>query len=313
MTRAESKHAISKILGEMTLKEMHLRFMRYKKSEGLAPRSLQDYEEHFGYLLDYIGGDLRRNEITAELMQDYKSYMLHDKQLAPSTVNIRIRTLKVFLKYCYNEGFINEPLHEKLKQVKEPQERVKSLEPHEIKALLSVINDEWYSEFRDKVIILIMLDTLVRVSECLAIKRKNVDLRNNVIHLEASNTKTRVSRSLPISTKTAKLLAEYMFETEEFGSEYLFLTYDGKQLNDGTFRKRLAKYAKRAGIEKRVSPHVLRHSGSLLYLLNGGNVFSLQKLLGHSDLSMSRRYLNLTSNHINEVHEDFSAVNNVFK
>jgi integrase/recombinase XerD len=105
MTRAESKHAISKILGEMTLKEMHLRFMRYKKSEGLAPRSLQDYEEHFGYLLDYIGGDLRRNEITAELMQDYKFYMLHDKQLAPSTVNIRIRTLKVFLKYCYNEGF----------------------------------------------------------------------------------------------------------------------------------------------------------------------------------------------------------------
>jgi integrase/recombinase XerD len=312
--RSESKHAITKEMAELTLKEMHLRFMRYKRSEGLAPRSLNDYEEHFGYLLDFIGGgDLKRNEITADLILEYKYYMVHDKNLAPSTVNLRLRTLKAFLKWCYNEGFINEPIHEKLKKVREPEDKIRSLEPYEVKALLSVIDDEWYSEYRDKVIILTMLDTLMRISECLAVKRKNVDLRNNVIHLEASDTKARKARSLPISIKTAKLLAEYIQETEDFNNEYLFLTYDGRPLNHGTFRKRLAMYSHRAGLDKVVTPHMLRHTGSLLYLLNGGNIFSLQKILGHSTLEMTRKYVQFTESHLNEVHEDFSAVNSIFK
>jgi integrase/recombinase XerD len=104
-----------------------------------------------------------------------------------------------------------------------------------------------------------------------------------------------------------------MQETEEFGSEYLFVTYTGKPLNDSTFRVRLREYAEKAGIKKQVSPHVFRHTGALLYLLNGGEPFSLQKILGHKDMTMTRRYVQMTEANVKDQHEAFSPLNAIFK
>lgn len=313
LKQSEKRTAVTGAVGKMTLKEMHLQFMRYKRTEGLSPRTLDDYETNFGYLLDFIGGDLSKSEITADLFIAYKDYMINDKGYSPHTTNVRLRTLHTFLKYCYEEGYVVQPLHNKVKTVKAPIDNVEALTPQEIKALLAVIDEGWFTGFRDKVIILTMIDTMARIGELLAVKRDNVDTKNGGIYLEGDTVKTRQGRTLPLSYRTTKLLADYMVETADFNSDYLFVTYTGNQLNDSTFRIRLREYADKAGIKKQVSPHVFRHTGALMYVMAGGDPFSLQKILGHKDMTMTRRYIQMANANVKDQHEQFSPINSLFK
>jgi integrase/recombinase XerD len=298
---------------KFTLHEMFEQFMNYKLTEGLAEPTIQGYYEHFRYLNEYLGGDLANEEITTEVFMNYISFMLHDKKLQPTTANVRIRNIRAFLKYCFQEGWINEPIHEKFKPVKTPEDEIQSFTPMEIKALLNQIDDSRYVGFRDKVMVYTLLDTMVRISELLNIKRHNVDLKAGHIKLEPHKTKTKRARIVPISTKTVKLLKEYMAETEDFGCDILFVTYDGRPILSNTWRRRLTELGEMAGVSnKRVSPHTFRHTGALFYVMNGGDPFSLQKILGHTDMSMVRKYIQMTDTDVKRQHNTFSPWNRVF-
>ncbi|MCG1020789.1 tyrosine-type recombinase/integrase [Sutcliffiella horikoshii] len=303
---SERRTAISRDIANLTLKEVFLKFRMHKRAEGLAPRTLDDYEHHFGYLIDYLGKDLTRKEIKTDIFLEYVNYMQDERKFSAHTVNLRIRTLKTMMKWAYEEGFILEAIHTKLKVIKAPIDNVEPLEPFEIKQLLGAIDDSWFSGFRNKVIIMVLLDTLSRVGELLKVKRKDLDLKKGVISLEASNTKSKKFRVLPLSLKTQKLLNEYLQEVEDFDSEYLFLTYDGKPYQVNSFRTELLGYGRKAGIEDNVHPHKLRHT------LNGGDAFSLQKLLGHSTLNTTRIYVQMANQDVQKQHENFSPLKNIF-
>jgi integrase/recombinase XerD len=313
LKQSEKRTAVTGAVGRLTLKEMHRNFLRFKRSEGLAPRTIDGYEDTFGYLMDYLGGDLNKSEMTADVFVGYKDYMINDKGYTPNTVNIRVRTLHTFLKYCYEEGYILEPIHNKIKTVKAPIDNVEPLTPQEIKAILAVIDEDWFTGFRDKVIILTLLDTLCRVGELFAVTRDNVDLNGGGIYLQGTTVKTRQGRTVPLSYRTTKLIADYMAETADFNSEYLFVTYDGRKLNEATFRHALRAYGAKAGVKGSVHPHKLRHTGALLYVMAGGDPFSLQKILGHNDLSMTRRYIQMANSNVKDKHEQFSPLNAIFK
>ncbi|MDX8360167.1 tyrosine-type recombinase/integrase [Cytobacillus sp. IB215316] len=159
----------------------------------------------------------------------------------------------------------------------------------------------------------VLLDTLVRVSELVEFKRNNIDLKSGTIKLEGVETKTRVGRYVPLSSKTIRLLKEYLVETEDCDSEYAFLTYEGRKISTSTIRDDIALVGKIAGIkDKRVSPHTFRHTGALYYILNGGDPFSLQKILGHSHMNMVRRYVQMTDVDIKRQHNTYSPLNRVF-
>jgi integrase/recombinase XerD len=295
---------------ELTLVEMFERFIVAKRAEALATRTLQDYETHFGYFYEFLEGDLKAEAITADLLREYLSYMIHDRGLKPMTVNLRVRTLRAFMRFCYNENYIDSPVHESIKPIKAPEDTIQSLTPSEMKVLLSVIDESFYAGYRDKVMIYALLDTMVRISELLATKRENVDLKGGSILLEADITKNRKARNVPLSSQTIKLLAQYIEETSDFNSEYLFLTNDGRQMSANTFRRNMQDYGEKALIRnKRVSPHTLRHTGALFYIMNGGDPFSLQKILGHSDMSMVRKYVQMTENDVKRQHNTFSPLN----
>jgi integrase/recombinase XerD len=102
-------------------------------------------------------------------------------------------------------------------------------------------------------------------------------------------------------------------ETFDFQSEWLFVTYEGKPLSDNTVRKDLQELGRKAKIEnKRVSPHTFRHTGALFYVMNGGDPFSLQKILGHSDMSMVRKYIQMTNTDIKKQHNLFSPISTIY-
>ncbi|MGC4378429.1 tyrosine-type recombinase/integrase [Fictibacillus sp. Mic-4] len=299
-------------VNQMTMTEMFDTFMAYKQTEGLSPVTIADYHTHFRWFLEYTEQDLTKEEITPIVFRGYIDYMLNDLGVTPVTVNVRIRTLRHFLRFCYNEGYIDTPVHEKFKPVKTAKDTLESFTQEEVKRMLAVLDDDLYVGFRDRVMIYVMLDTMVRASELLAMKRSNVDLKAGEIRLEGDKTKTKKARTVPISAHTVKLLREYIEETEDFEEETLFLTYDGHKLAPNTWRKRLLEIGEKAGVlNKRVSPHTFRHTGALFYIMNGGDPFSLQKILGHSDMSMVRRYIQMTNNDVKRQHNSFTPLKGI--
>jgi integrase/recombinase XerD len=178
--------------------------------------------------------------------------------------------------------------------------------------LLNAFDESTFVGFRKKVMVMVLLDSMVRISELLAMKRSLVDFKAGVIKLEAMNTKTRKAREVPLSSKTMKPLKEYINESEDFGEDLIFLTYDGREMLSNTWRTRLHEVAELAGIKKAVRPHIMRHTGVLIYIMNGGDPFSLQKILGHSDMSTTRKYIQMTNMDIKRQHNTFSPLKNVF-
>ncbi|PWW20199.1 integrase/recombinase XerD [Cytobacillus oceanisediminis] len=298
-----------------TMTEMFERFMLIKKSEGLARRTIKEYYINFDYFMRYTGKDLSQEEMTMELFCGWISHMAEEMELAPATINIRVRTMRSFIRFCYEEkGWVTEPIHRRFKPVKAPIDNVESLTTDEIRKLIGAIDNESYTGFRTKVIVFVLLDTMVRVCELVDIKRENIDLKKGFIQLEAADTKTRVARVVPLSLKTIKLLEDYLQETAEFGNEYAFLTYEGVRISEATVRDNLALYGKIAQIKnKRVSPHTFRHTAALFYILNGGDPFSLQRILGHSHMNMVRRYIQMTSTDVQIQHNSYSPINYLYK
>jgi integrase/recombinase XerD len=136
--------------------------------------------------------------------------------------------MRAFLRWCYLEELIEILVHEKFKPMKTAEDTIEALTVTEIKTLLNAFDESTYVGFRDKVMVIVLLDSMVRISALLAMKRINVDFNAGVIKLEVMNTKTRKAREVPLCSKTMKLLKEYMNESEDFGEDLLFLTYDGR-------------------------------------------------------------------------------------
>ena len=235
-----------------SITDLYERFCNYKQTEGVSERTLKDYKSHFNYLMKYLDDeDISRSEMTKELFREYISWMLYELCLSPVTVNIRIRTLRAFLRFCFKEGYINQALHEDLKILKTPQDMIESFSVEEVRNLLAVIDKDSYTGFRAALIIHFLLDTMVRISELVAIRRENIHIDEGVVKLEATKTKNRRARLVPLSTRTKEIIKEYMKETKEFESESLFLTYEGQQLSADTVRSDLRQIGEIAGITKK--------------------------------------------------------------
>jgi integrase/recombinase XerD len=301
--------------GDLSMEQMFEDFMLVKRGEGLSKRTIDGYYQNYDYFTRYAGDEVMRSEMTLELFVGWIAYMEGELEFAPHTINIRVRTMRAFLRFCYEDkGWLTEPIHRRFKPIKAPVDTVEAFEPEEVKRMIAAIDDHQYTQFRTKVQLYVLLDTMARGGELLKIKRKNVDLAKLHIYLEPEDTKLRTGRFVPLSVRSAKLLREYMEETEDFGSEHLFLTYEGEPMSEATLREHFSILGRVAGIkDKRVSPHTFRHTGALFYIMNGGDPFSLQKILGHSHMNMVRRYVQMTDMDVQNKHAAHSPLNYVFK
>jgi integrase/recombinase XerD len=116
--RGQAGKQVKEVLDELTLDEMFERFMTFKKTEALAPRTISDYYNHFEYFKEFTGDELSSDDMTLELFRGFIGFMLHDKNLSPVTANVRIRTMRAFIRFCFNEGYIDSPIHENSNQLK---------------------------------------------------------------------------------------------------------------------------------------------------------------------------------------------------
>ena len=194
-----------------------------------------------------------------------------------------------------------------------PRKVVPIFSPAQFGALLGVIDTSQGEGFRDLAIILTFYDTGLRLSELTGLKVDDVDLEDGSLKVMGKGGKERV---VPFGKGVSRFLWHYItrFRPEPLGGRdsRLFLTADGRPMRRALIQTRIAKYGRRAGLSGvRCSPHTLRHSAAVNFLRNGGNVFSLQRLLGHSTLEMTRHYCELADVDVKKAHLVASPVDNM--
>jgi integrase/recombinase XerD len=306
---------------DFTLDQAFDYFVSLKKAEGVRERTMLDYHVLMRCFLDWLGSTypkvIKVNEINKGIIREFAVYLGEEhlnartgkKGLSPYTVNVRIRFLKAFFNALFREQIVDKNPVKDVRLMRVDEDTFEPLTDNEIEVLLGVPNTREYAQYRDLVIMYLMLDTGMRISEVCELEVKDVDFKTRAIILPAHKNKNRKPRILPLSNHVNKLLLELVSENKAyFDTDYVFLANCGTKYNPNSFRRRLSNYKEKAAIKKRVSPHAFRHLFCRNFILNGGDIFTLQRIAGHADISTTRKYIQMTNDDVKAQHAQYSPV-----
>jgi len=299
------------------------------RTEGKSPNTiriyttalsiLQRFLERRGFPADVtsIGPEEIREFIN--YLQNTKAFMEHpftgpqQKGLTGHTINCYLRAIRAFWSWLLVEEFIETNPFDKITIPKPPKKVITPFSEEQIRALLGIIDTKSPIGFRDWTIILTLLDTGIRVSELTELKLENVNLAQRCLKICGKGNK---ERTVPIGISVQKAIAKYLtkYRTNPICplSDNLFLNRDSMPLTPNRIESIIERYASKARIQGvRASPHTFRHTFAITYLRNGGDVFTLQRILGHETLDMVRNYINLAQYDLQEAHLRCSPVDNL--
>ncbi len=245
--------------------------------------------------------------------QDHPLTRPQDRLLSPHSVNAYVRGVSAFWKWLIDEEVIEANPFKKVKMPKVPRKVMSTFSSAQLSALLGAINTRSPQGYRDYALFLTLLDTGLRIAEVLGARVVDLDLAAASLKVMGKGGKERV---VPLGRVVQRVLWHYLerFRPEplRWGEATLFLTHDGRPVPVRRAQTLLQTYATKAGIEGvRASPHTLRHTAAISFLRNGGDAFSLQQLLGHSSLDMTRRYCQVADADVQTAHRKASPVDNL--
>jgi len=233
--------------------------------------------------------------------------------LSGHTVNGYMRALQSFWAWLEREGFITENPFTRLKVPKAPKKVIPIFTEGQLRQIFEGIDTTSPTGYREYTMILTLLDTGIRCSELTGLGLTDVNLDSRLLKVWGKGCKERL---VPIGARVQKAIWKYLnrYRPEPAIPRYdhLFLTRDGYPLTKDRLEAIVERYGKKAGITGvRVSPHTFRHTMTVTFLRNGGDVFSLQRILGHSSLEVLRGYVNLAQSDISRVHQRNSPADNL--
>ena len=231
-----------------------------------------------------------------------------EEPLSTATIHGHVRTLRAFFGWLVDEGLTGENIANDLKPPKLVKKAVSTLSDAEIIAILRTLNLNNHCEARNLTIFMLLLDTGLRIGELVSLKMDDVNMNEGLLKVMGKGKKERI---VPIGSNAQRALQRYLFrhrpKPAHSGIENVFLSVHGTPLTENGIKLTFARLAKQSGVH-RLHAHLCRHTFATRFLINGGDVFSLQQILGHSTLEMVRHYVNLASSHIAIQHQKFSPL-----
>jgi integrase/recombinase XerD len=326
---------VRKILHEhaFRLDEAFEYFAKAKLAEGLRERTINDYRKHIEYLKRYLATRGLANpfvtDLTTEIIRDYINYLMYEhhayegissrkrqeKGLSVQTINMRIRSLYTMCSFWLKEGLIDDDPTKTIKQVKSDEQiEVPGIDDEVIRLILRSFDERQFAEFRDKTLILLMLDTGLRINEAVNLTVSQIDFKTGFITVPSEIAKNRKYRDVPVSREVLHRLSELHEDNIRHFREYerIFMNAYGDYFTADAFRKRMNRLKHRLGID-RLHPHMFRHTFARNYILNGGDIFTLQKILDHADISTTRKYVQMETTHLKAQHGRFSPIRKFIK
>lgn len=231
-----------------------------------------------------------------------------DEPLSDYSVQGHVRTLRAFVSWLKREGYLDENFLSRLKVPKAPSLDIRPLTEAEISKILACFNPNTATGARNLVVVWLMLDSGLRVGEVAGLQHGNVNLQQGQLVVRGKGNKERV---VPMGRKAQKYLQRYIyhFRPEPLypDRDNLFLTVEGKPLNENALKLMFSRLRARTGIA-RLHGHLLRHTFATRYLMNGGDILSLKRILGHASIQMVARYSHLAEADVAAKHHLFSPM-----
>ncbi|MGH0797637.1 integrase [Bacillus cereus] len=281
--------------------EAYEKFFKDCYLRNLRPATIGYYKNEFHGAKKIINKQLVEWE-----QKDVEDLILKSKQLMKvTTINTRLRALRSFYNFLGKNKLIDKNPMKNIKLLRDRQKTIETLDNQEIEKLIKTIRKQkTFVGFRDEVILLVFLDTGVRLSELVGINVE--DVRHNKLIIR--RTKNLFERTVYLSDTTQERLESYIKVRGEVATNKLFISQDNKELNPHSIQTRLTKYGKEAKVSKRVSPHTFRHTMAKRMIVSGLDAFSLMHLLGHTDITVTKRYVNLWGQDLEQKHKEYGAL-----
>ena len=247
-----------------------------------------------------------QTDILSAEQSDIYAYVqfLQDQHKSSATLSRSLASLKNFYQYAVSSGFIAESpipadIHVDRGEKKLPQ----ILTGKEVELLLAQPSCVDPKGYRDKAMLEVMYATGIRVTELIDLSIDDVNLELGIIKCYSA----KKSRVIPLYPTALKALNVYIRDVRpimisDTSEKALFVNISGVRMSRQGFWKILKQYQVKAGIEKEITPHTLRHSFAVHLLENGADLDSLQELMGHSDISSTQQYANLINRKLKSVY-----------
>lgn len=266
-----------------------------KITENVIRKYIDDLQTRGKYTF-YVN-DLSKKKNYPDRRRDYR------KPVSVTTINNYIRNIRVFFNWLEREYIIRKNPMKRIRQLKYNRQAKVFLSDEDLKKLLSKFDKSYFTEHRDYVMIMLMLDSGMRLGECSTLLVTDLELARKRINLRAEETKGRKDRTVYFSPKTESVLRRWLqFKDRYVESDYLFPVKEhGGTISVGNFETNFKRYINRAGLDEDYCPHCLRNNFAKRCLMNGMDIFTLSKILGHSSVEVTEQaYLDLTDDDISK-------------
>lgn len=283
------------------LLEKYMYYLQYEKN--VSPKTMENYSLWLNRFLEFCG-DIEINKVNRMQLLDYRM-ALHKNNLNVKTINYHIVAIRAFFKFVLKND-IDCMSPEKLELAKTPPREVNYLNDDEIEKILAAPwaytkND--IQQARDLAILQFLYGTGLRVTELIFLQKKDIKLDSNQFSVVGKWSKLRSV----FATKSAINALKTYREKREDTSPYLFISLSrngfGEHLSRNSIEDIVRKYAKLAGINKKVTPHTLRHSFATTLIKKGADIRAVQTLLGHASITTTQIYTHVDDKHLQKVHD----------
>ncbi|MDR7869994.1 MAG: tyrosine-type recombinase/integrase [Tissierellaceae bacterium] len=267
------------------------KYMNYIKEEKkLSENTVDAYVRDALQFKDYLNDNSKFNllQTNKTVIITYLSY-LQKKGKSVSTISRNLASLRCLYQYFLNNNLVFEDPTFNLKSPKAERKLPNVLNEDEIELLISLTNINTEKGIRDRAMILLIYTAGLRVSEVLDLNISDLNIYSGLLKLREDN----MNRVLPLNELALSNITEYLnkYRTDSSPDDPLFTNLNGARLTRQGIWKIFKKYNKLTGLDKDITPHILRHSFAIHMINNGVNLIKLQKMMGHSDLSTIQSYL----------------------
>ena len=327
------KHSPS---GSMPLSKAVIGFVNHKMAEGLSRRTVESYEMILKKWIEYAG-DLDVVQIEADVITKYLNWLRNEyvpNRVTGKSHSLSSKTIRntwIGLSSFFSWASVELKMANPMKEVPAPRfqnPEVQSFTKDEVDQMLKAclysreaktkmrkaFSMRRPSANRDQSIILFLLDTGLRAMELCSLTVEDVDLKTGKViirHGESGGAKGGKGRTVYIGKATRRTLWRYLSKREdgEDPKAPLFTANNSRKFNPDSLRHLIIRIAEKAGV-KDAHPHRFRHTFAITYLRSGGDIFTLQELLGHSTLDMVRHYAHIAQVDVEQAHRKASPVDN---
>ncbi len=282
-------------------------FENYLISQGDELNTIRSYVYDITQLENFLIS--RHKTLNGADTKDLRNFVhaLFDTGLCPTSINRKISSIKTFYRFCMHSHTVNQSPASDLELLKVGRKLPMTLSVDEVSAIIESAEDETPLGLRNRACLELLYGAGLRISELLSLKVSDLDMLHGFIKVIGKGNKQRI---VPFGKKATQAIERYMIEGRPFlvkekSSPLLIMNTRGKKMSRMGFLKVLRKYRIKAGINKRVTPHMFRHSFATHLLEAGADLRSVQELLGHADISTTQIYTHIDREYLKEIYRDY--------